>query len=68
MVAAYPSLDVITLEMACSGSNDYMTLTLYYHKESHHELPTTIQSLQYLNNSNHFKLWGSFTDKLPNIT
>ena len=68
MVTAYPPLDIITLEMACSGSNDYMTLIPYYHKESHHELSATVQSLQYLNNNTHFKLWGPFIDKLPNIT
>ena len=68
MVTANPPLDVITLEMTCSGSNDYMTLTPYYHRESQHELSTTFQSLWSLNNNSHLKLWTPFTDKLPNFT
>ena len=68
MVTANPPLDVITLGMACSGSNDYMTLTPYYHKESQHELSVTFQSLRYLKDNSHLKLWRPFTDKLPNFT
>ena len=68
MVTANPPLDVIALGMACSGSNDYMTLTPYYHKESQHELSVTFQSLRYLKDNSHLKLWHPFTDKLPNFT
>ena len=68
MVTANPPLDVITLGMACSGSNDYMTLTPYHHKESQHELSVTFQSLRYLKDNSHLKLWHPFTDKLPNFT
>ena len=68
MVTANPPLDVITLGMAFSGSNDYMMLTPYYHKESQHELSVTFQSLWYLKDNSHLKLWHSFTDKLPKFT
>ena len=54
--------------MASSGSNDYMMLTPYYHKESQHELSVTSQSLRYLKDNSHFKLWCPFTDTLPNFT
>ena len=68
MVTTNPPLDVITLETTCSGSNDYMTLTPYDHRESQHELSVTFQSLWSLNNNSHLKLWTPFTDKLPNFT
>ena len=54
--------------MACSGSNDYMMLTPYYHKESQHELSVTFQSLWYPSDNTYLKLWYPFTDKLPNFT
>ena len=68
MIGTKPPLETITLEMACSGSNDYMTLMPYYHRESKHELSETYLSVLHINNKTQFNLSQPFTDRLPNFT
>ena len=63
-----PPMTVMSLEMGCSASNDYVTLMPYYHKESTYVITDIYSELLRLNNKTEFKIWDPFTYKLPNFT
>ena len=62
-----PPMSVMSLEMGCSASNDYVTLMPYYHKESTYVTTDIYSELLRLNNKTEFKIWDPFTYKLPNF-
>ena len=45
-----PPISVLSLEMGCSASNDYMTLMPYYHKESTYVISDIYSKLVQLKN------------------
>ena len=61
------SISVLSLEMGCSASNDYMNLMPYYHKESIYILSDIYSELLQLNNKSQTNLWNVFTSRLPNF-
>ena len=60
-----PPISVLSLEIGCSASNDYMTLMPYYHKESNYLISDIYSEL---NNKSQNNLWSAFTNRLPNLT
>ena len=63
-----PPMSILCLEMACSASNDYMTLLPYYHKESTYVISDIYFELILMNNKSQTNLWNAFTSRLPNFT
>ena len=62
-----PPISVLSLEMGCSASNDYMTLMPYCHKESTYVISDIFSELLQLNNKSQTNLWNVFTSRLPNF-
>ena len=63
-----PPISVLSLEMGCSASNDYMILMPYYHKESTYVILDIYFQLLQLNSKSKTNLWNVFTSRLPNFT
>ena len=63
-----PPMTVMSLEMRCSASSDYVTLMPYYHKESTYVVTDIYSELLRLNNKTELKIWDPFKYKLPNFT
>ena len=63
-----PPISVLSLEIRCSASNDYMTLMPYYHKESTCIISDIYSELVQLNNKFQTNLWNTVTSRLPNFT
>ena len=63
-----PPISVLSLELGCSASNDYMTLMPYYHKESTYIISDIYSELIQLDNKSQTNLWNAFTSRLPNCT
>ena len=60
-----PPISVLSLEMGCSASNDYMTLMSYYHKESTYVISDIHSELLQLNNKSQTNLWNVFSVDYP---
>ena len=63
-----PPISVLSLEMGCSASNNYMTIMPYYHKESTYIILDIYSELIQLNNKSQTNLLNAFTSRLPNYT
>ena len=63
-----PPVSVLSLEMGCTASNDYVTLMPFYHKESTYVIWDIYSELLQLNNKSQTNLWNVFTSRLPNFT
>ena len=68
MMLPKPQISVLSLEMVCSASNDYMTLMPYDHKESTYIILDIYSELLQLNSKSQTNLWNVFTGRLPNFT
>ena len=63
-----PPISVLSLELGCSASNDYMALIPYYYKESTYIISDIYSELILLNNKSQTNLWNVFISRLPNCT
>ena len=67
-VMTKPPLGVITLNMSCTASNDYLSLLPFYENKIESHVQDSWGALLKLKNILKFTLWSNFSHSFPNLT